>query len=161
MCYARCTVRSISKKHFSQLNVGAGTTYSSTLEAFLGGRSQWHRHCFHCMTTSDESKEVAKRTNRMPTTAWAGFPPGLPKPGHFRLDRNRSSSVQPNAQTARATFSAWGRRARAFFHFVRVITRIEATRIINRWSQKDAPMVWVDSPPLIRPGRGVQRGLRV
>ncbi len=22
-------------------------------------------------------------------------------------------------------------------------------------------MVWVDSPPLIRPGRGVQRGLRV
>jgi hypothetical protein len=49
----------------------------------------------------------------MPTTAWAGFPPGPPKPGHFRSDQNESRNVQPNAQTARATFSAWGRRARA------------------------------------------------
>jgi hypothetical protein len=30
---------------------------------------------------------------------------------------------------------------------------------VRRWSQKDAPMAWVDSPPLIRPSRGVYSGL--
>ena len=50
-----------------------------------------------------------------------------------------------------------------FFFYTRDSREPRATRISNRWSQKDAPMVWVDSPPLIRPGRGVQsdRGLGI
>jgi hypothetical protein len=62
----------------------------------------------------------------MPIEAWAGFPPGPPKPGHFPLATSgappgphpaghQCSLFQLNVRTALAFFSAWA-RARAFFH---------------------------------------------
>src|SRR3954464_9162746 len=55
---------------------------------------------------------------------------------------------------ARVLFSAWEHRAWAFFnaHSSRGRRRGRAQS-----SQKDAPMAWVDSPPLICPSRGVFR----
>src|SRR4051794_14189522 len=98
----------------------------------------------------------------MPTTAWAGFPPGPPKPGHPRTKSLRPLAhvttkhcIQPNAQMARATFSAWGRRARAFFSFTLVPARkLRANANQPTLEPEGCPLVWVDSPPLIRPGRG-------
>jgi len=145
----------ILKIHFRQLKVVPGTTYGAILKTFFVVTNQWHRHCFHCTTTSDEAKrsrstkptECPQRlgrvfrlalpslgifelstnespaSNRMPTWPERPFPPGVAGPGHPRNTKkpavdseykNESSSVQPNAHMARATFSAWGRRARAF-----------------------------------------------
>ncbi len=72
-------------------------------------------------------------SNRMPKWLERPFPPGVAEPGHF-------------------SFPCVNHASRG---------RCGSTVVEGRWSQKDAPMVWVDSPPLICPGRGVHRGLRV
>ena len=116
-------------------------------------------------SAADDATEVAHDSNRLPTTAWAGFPPGPPKPGHRWSTEKRTQSadcikesavnnstfVQPNAHNGPRTLFRLGVPGQGilFFH-----TRSGA-RIARCWSQKDAPMAWVGSPPLIRPSRGV------
>ena len=115
---------------------------------------------FTARQQATRQKKSHNQANRMPTTAWEGFPPGPPKPGHFRTKRTDHHRPTECPHGPSDLFRL-GSPSQGIFSFTRVITRVEATRISSRWSQKDAPMVWVDSPPLIRPGRGVQRGLRV
>ncbi len=43
--------------------------------------------------------QVAQRSNRMPIPAWAGFPPGPPKPGHRRIAIVVSISGEKQTQT--------------------------------------------------------------
>jgi hypothetical protein len=156
--------------------------------------------------------QITKRPTECPLGLERPFPPGVAESGHRRNTGEggrwreiRRDQVASNRMptTARATFSAWGRRARASSeqrkHTINSGKQIESVRIQpnaryglsdlfrlglpsqgilffirtsrhrrwgrarngGRWSQKDAPMARVDSPPLICPGRGVQRGLRV
>ena len=62
----RLSARTISIIHFWLITVVPETTYSPVLKTFLTARIQWHRHCFHCTTTSDENKRSQNNPTECP-----------------------------------------------------------------------------------------------
>jgi hypothetical protein len=114
----------------------------------------------------------------MPTKAWAGFPPGPPKPGHFRsieqhrwrhliehswfANRNSTTPTQSD-RTNRMPITAWAlfppgsARARAFLLFQSTQAVREPRLHRHDWATAARRMPqWLGwSFRLIRPSRGV------
>ena len=71
-----------------------------------------------------------------------------------RVTRKPTKQVQPTECPSRLERSFPPGSAEPGHFFIAHCSRARA-RCAGRWSQKDAPLAWVDSPPLICPSRGV------